>query len=123
MQTRYGIDSPKLVEIITLMEAAVENPLDMRQISERVGISTRQVERLFREQVATSPKIFYLKLRLARARTLLRQTINPIWAVAIECGFASSSHFCTAYKRIHGIAPSDERRGTTPHQKPNSPAL
>jgi transcriptional regulator GlxA family with amidase domain len=113
MHTRYGINSPKLVEIIRLMEAAVENPLDIRQISERVGISARQVERLFREQVATSPKVFYLKLRLARARMLLRQTINPILAVAVECGFGSTSHFCHAYKRVYGIAPTDERQART----------
>jgi transcriptional regulator GlxA family with amidase domain len=69
------------------------------------------VERLFREQIGASPKTFYLKLRLARARTLLRQTIHPILAVALECGFGSSSHFCHAYKRVYGIAPSDERRG------------
>jgi transcriptional regulator GlxA family with amidase domain len=112
MHTRYGIDSPKLVEIIRLMEAAVENPLDISQIADRVGISARQVERLFRAQVGASPKAFYLKLRLARARTLLRQTINPILAVAVECGFASTSHFSHAYKRVFGIAPTDERHDT-----------
>jgi transcriptional regulator GlxA family with amidase domain len=110
MHTRYGIDSPKLVEIIGLMEGAVENPLDIGQISARVGISARQVERLFREQIGTPPNAFYLGLRLARARTLLRQTINPILAIAVECGFASTSHFSHAYKRAFGIAPTDERR-------------
>lgn len=110
MHARYGIESPKLVEIIRLMEAALENPLDISQISDRVGISARQVERLFREQIGASPKAFYLSLRLARARILLRQTINPILAVAVECGFGSTSHFSHAYKREFGIAPTDERR-------------
>jgi transcriptional regulator GlxA family with amidase domain len=96
------------------MEATVENPLDIREISARVGISARQIERLFGEQVGTSPKAFYLNLRLARARTLLRQTINPILAVAVECGFGSTSHFCHAYKRVFGIAPTDERQGIKP---------
>jgi AraC family transcriptional regulator, glycine betaine-responsive activator len=109
MHARYGIDSPKLVEIIGLMEAAVENPIDIGQISDRVGLSARQVERLFREQVGTSPKAFYLNLRLSRARTLLRQTLNPILDVAVECGFGSTSHFCHSYKRVFGIAPTDER--------------
>jgi len=117
MHTRYGIDSTKLIAIITLMERAVENPLDIREIADRVGISTRQVERLFREQVGASPKAFYVKLRLVRARTLLRQTINPILAVAVECGFGSTSHFCHAYKRVFGIAPTDERRDTARRQK------
>jgi len=105
-----GTDSPTLVKIIALMEVALENPLDVRQIAARVGISARQVERLFREQIGTSPKGFYLSLRLARARTLLRQTIDPILSVAVECGFGSTSHFSHAYKRAFGIAPSDERK-------------
>jgi len=109
---RYGIDSPKLVEIIRLMEEAVENPLDIRQIANRAGVSPRQVERLFREQIGASPKTFYLKVRLARARTLLRQTVNPILGIALECGFGSTSHLYHAYKRVFGIAPTDERRRT-----------
>jgi transcriptional regulator GlxA family with amidase domain len=80
-----------------------------------VGVSARQVERLFREQIGTSPKAFYLKLRLARARTLLRQTIDPILAIAVECGFGSTSHFSHAYKRMFGIAPTDERQSAGRH--------
>jgi AraC family transcriptional regulator, glycine betaine-responsive activator len=112
--TRYGIDSPKLAEAIRLMEAAVENPLDMRQISTRVGLSPRQVERLFREQIGMPPKAFYLKLRLARARTLLRQTVDPILGIALECGFGSTSHLYHAYKRVFGMAPTEERRRAAP---------
>jgi transcriptional regulator GlxA family with amidase domain len=122
MHARYGIDSPKLVEIIGIMERAVENPLDVRQISDRVGISARQVERLFREQIGASPKAFYLKLRLARARTLLKQTINPILSVALECGFGSTSHFYHAYKRAYGVAPSEERHRSGRRQGVRAPA-
>jgi AraC family transcriptional regulator, glycine betaine-responsive activator len=110
VHARYRVDSPKLAGIIKLMESAVENPLDIRELAELAGISARQVERLFREQLGMSPKVFYLKLRLARARTLLRQTVDPILAVAVECGFTSTSHFSHAYKRVFGIPPTQERQ-------------
>jgi transcriptional regulator GlxA family with amidase domain len=113
MHARYRVGSPKLAGVIKLMENAVENPLDIRDLAALVGISARQVERLFREQLGMSPKVFYLKLRLARARTLLRQTVDPIVAVAVECGFASTSHFSHAYKRVFGIPPTQERRSAT----------
>ncbi|MEP6548180.1 MAG: GlxA family transcriptional regulator [Gammaproteobacteria bacterium] len=106
---RYGVDSPKLIEIIKLMESAVEMPLDISEMAHRVGVSPRQVERLFREQIGLPPKTFYLKLRLTRAQMLLRQTINPIISVALECGFGSTSHLYHAYRRLFGIAPTDER--------------
>jgi transcriptional regulator GlxA family with amidase domain len=109
-RARYGIGSPKLIDIIRFMEGAIENPADMNRIADRVGITSRQVERLFREQIGTSPKAFYLKLRLARAQMLLRQTVKPILGIAVECGFGSTSHLCHSYKRVFGIAPSGERR-------------
>jgi transcriptional regulator GlxA family with amidase domain len=107
---RYGIDSPKLAEVLRIMEGTVESPLDIGEISTLARLSPRQVERLFRDQIGTSPKAFYLGLRLARARTLLRQTVNPIIRIALECGFGSTSHLSHAYKRAFGIAPSDERQ-------------
>jgi transcriptional regulator GlxA family with amidase domain len=91
----------------------VENPLDIGELAEFVGLSARQVERLFREQLGMSPGVFYLKTRLARARTLLRQTVDPVLAVAVECGFASTSHFSHAYKRVFGIPPTKERQSVT----------
>jgi len=117
LHTRYGIDNPKLVEIIGLMEGAIEDPLDVREISSRSGISTRQIERLFRDQIGATPKTFYLRLRLARARTLLRHTLSPIRLLALECGFASTSHFCHAYKKVFGLAPTYERNATTRRRK------
>ncbi|HXA92177.1 MAG TPA: helix-turn-helix domain-containing protein, partial [Steroidobacteraceae bacterium] len=109
MHERYGIESPKLVEVIHLMESTLDEPVDVGMLAQRVSISARQVERLFREHLGTSPKLFYLRLRMARAQMLLRQTLNPIREVAMECGFASTSHFSNAYKRVFGRAPTQER--------------
>ena len=108
--TRYGIASQKLVQAIGLMEEAIDDPLDMTDIARKVGVSSRQVERLFRDQMRTSPRAFYLQLRLAKARTLLRQTLSSVRSVGLECGFQSTSHFCHAYKRVFGTAPRGERR-------------
>jgi transcriptional regulator GlxA family with amidase domain len=109
VHARYQIASPKLVEIIGLMEAAIEEPLNVTGIAHRVGISPRQVERLFREHIGKRPQAFYLHLRVSKARTLLRQTPNSIQSVAFECGFASTSHFSQSYKRTFGLAPREER--------------
>jgi transcriptional regulator GlxA family with amidase domain len=113
IQARYAIDSPRLVKIIEMMEAALEEPLPMCDIARRVGISARQVERLFREQLGVSPTKFYLQRRLERAKTLLRQTLHPIREVALECGFGSTAHLSHAYRKSYGMAPSQERLRAT----------
>ncbi|MFM7627178.1 MAG: helix-turn-helix domain-containing protein [Gammaproteobacteria bacterium] len=83
--------------------------MPLRDLATRVGISTRQIERLFKEQMGIGPSMFYLKRRLERARTMLRQTLLPIREVAVECGFGSTAHFSHAYKKSFGIPPTQER--------------
>ena len=110
LRTRYGIRNPKLVAAVRLMEGSLDEPLDMEEIARRAHLSARQIERLFRKYLNASPKGFYLGLRLARARTLLRSTASPLRMIALECGFASPSHFSNAYKRAYGIPPTQEQR-------------
>ena len=109
LHARYGIDHPKLIQAIALMERTLEEPLDVAEIARRTNLSMRQVERLFRHNLGSPPKAFYLGLRVARARTLLRHTLTSLRTIALECGFESTSHFCHAYKRVYGVPPTHER--------------
>ena len=107
---RYRLSNPKLVKFIHLIEQALEEPLDLEAYARRVGLSTRQIERLFRRHIGTSPGRFHLDLRLARSRTLLLQTPQSVGEIALECGFESTPHFCRVYKKTFGRTPSEERR-------------
>lgn len=110
LHARYRIENRKLIQVISLMEGALDEPMELREMARRANISVRQIERLFREHIGASPKTFYLDLRLAKARTLLRRTLDSLRTIALECGFGSPSHFCHAYKRRYGIPPTHERR-------------
>jgi transcriptional regulator GlxA family with amidase domain len=115
VHTRYRITSPKLAEVIELMEQSGADPPGLGEIAARVSLSARQVERLFQRHLGKPPSEFYLALRLARARTLLRETSQSVRAIAAECGFKSTSHFSSAYRRAYRRRPTDERQ---PHTSP-----
>lgn len=119
LHARYGIDHPKLVRAIALMERTLDEPLGIAEIARRANLSIRQTERIFRRHLDSSPQVFYRRLRLARARTLLRHTLTPLRTIALECGFESTSHFCHAYKRVYGIPPTHER----PSREAKSPSV
>ena len=123
IHARYHIDNPKLIQVISLMERTLDEPMELREMARRANISVRQVERLFREHLGSSPKSFYLDLRLAKARTLLRRTLGSLRTIALECGFGSPSHFCHAYKRRYGIPPTHERRSSTGADGARQPSL
>ena len=104
-------NQPKLQEIVALMEANLEEPIDLDELACFVDISRRQLERLFQKYLHCSPSRYYLKLRLIRARQLLKQTSMSIIEVASVCGFVSTPHFSKCYREYFGIPPRDERAG------------
>lgn len=110
-QARYGIRNPHIAEAVRLMSAFTENPLGPSEIAGRLGISTRQLERLFRRYLGSSPKTYATELRLQKARNLLLQTENSITEIALACGFGSASHFSRVYRTRYGITPGKSRPG------------
>lgn len=107
--TRIGVRHPKLATVIQRMETTIEEPVSPSLLAEEVGLSTRQLERLFRRYLSRSPKRYYMELRLARARNLLMQTEMNVINVALACGFTSPSHFSKCYRAQYGTTPYRER--------------
>jgi len=104
-----GNRSEKLVTAVELMEANLKEPISQGDLAEYVGLSRRQLQRLFRKYLFCAPLRYYLRLRLHRARELLMQTRLSILEVSSVCGFASTSHFSKSYKEHFGYSPSQER--------------
>ncbi|SMF46424.1 GlxA family transcriptional regulator [Pseudogulbenkiania subflava] len=109
LATRIGASQPKLTEAVSLMEANIEEPLTTDDIAYYVGISRRQLERLFKQHLSAVPSKYYLELRLKRARQLLQQTSKSIVQIGLACGFSSGPHFSSSYRNHFGITPREER--------------
>jgi transcriptional regulator GlxA family with amidase domain len=104
-----GAGSPKLAEALSLMEANLAEPLPTEEVARLVGVSRRQLERLFKQHLDTLPSRHYLELRLARAQRLLQQSSQSILQIGLSSGFSSGPHFSNAYKAHFGHTPRDER--------------
>ena len=109
LRARLGVQNSKVLTIIELMEANLSEPLSLIDIADHVGLSRRQIERLFRQEMGRSPARYYLEIRLDRARHLLIQSSLPVVEVAVACGFVSASHFSKCYREIYGRSPQQER--------------
>lgn len=107
--TRIGVRHPKLSQVIQMMEGNIEEPMSPADLADAVGMSTRQLERLFRRYLNRSPKRYYMELRLSKARNLLMQTDMSVINVALACGFASPSHFSKCYRAHYNTTPYRER--------------
>ena len=80
---------------------------------DRVGVSTRHLERVFRTTFNDTPARFYKRLRVKRARTMIEETLLPMLDIAIACGFGSCTTMSKAVKGEYGVTPSQMRSRKT----------
>lgn len=114
--SRIGVRHEKLAQVINCMESNIEDPISPSTLARDVGLSTRQLERLFRRYLNRSPKRFYMDLRLQKARNLLLQTDMTVINIALACGFTSPSHFSKCYRAQYETTPYRERGATATRQ-------
>ena len=106
---RYGLSNKKLVKVIGEMERNTEEPLHTQVLADLIQVTRRQLERLFRLHLNDTPSGFYLRLRLDKARQLLRQTDMSVLQVSIACGFDSASYFTRCYRARFERCPRADR--------------
>lgn len=109
LYSRGQISHEAIIKVVEKMEANVAEPLLLDDIAASVGLSRRQIERLFRRELGCSPSRYYLDLRLERAHLLLISSRLPVVEIAMACGFASASHFSKTYRGTYGRAPHQSR--------------
>ncbi len=107
---RLGIRHPDVTQVIEIMEQHLEEPLNIAQLVEMSGIEQRKLERLFKKHCHDSPIGFYLRLRLERARQLLKQSRLSVVDVAVACGFHSPEYFSRRYRKVFGKSPREDRK-------------
>ncbi|MDE3028111.1 MAG: GlxA family transcriptional regulator, partial [Paracoccaceae bacterium] len=113
LQARHRVCNIHLLHAIRLMEENLETPLSPSEIAMRINISVRQLERLFSRSLHCTPKRYYLKLRLERAKILILQTELSIAEIAMASGFVSTSHFSKVFRHHFGYSPITKRNDMT----------
>jgi len=107
---RSGVYHPGLVSCIELMENNLEQPISTSELATMVSISNRQLERLFRAHLGTTPTLYYQRVRLKAGHELLRQTTLSVLEVASAVGFSSSDYFSRRFRALFGYSPTDTRK-------------
>ena len=95
-----------VARIVGLMEDTLADPLCMPNLTEQVGLSTRHVERLFRDVFQESPARFYKQLRTKRAWTMIEETMIPLADIAAATGFKTAGTMAKAVQASYGETPT-----------------
>ena len=107
---RYGTSNRLLLQAIALMNDNISEPLRIREMAAKVGASVRALERQFKSELGATPDRFYRRIRLSRARQLLRYSDHSLVEVAAYCGFGNTQLLKKHYETVYGTSPRAERQ-------------
>ncbi len=99
----------RLGRMVAIMQGHLETPIGIAEVCRRAHVEDSTARRLFRAQLKESPGAYYLRLRLERARTLLRYSHLSVAEIAAAVGFADTPSFSHAFRRVFGLPPSHAR--------------
>ncbi|WP_137155988.1 GlxA family transcriptional regulator [Rhizobium sp. FKL33] len=102
-------DDPRLKAALIIMERNMENALSIPKLAAAVGVSRRQLERLFQDKAQSSPALIYKRMRLEKAKQLLLQTKAPLIDIATQVGYDNASHFARLFREAFGERPTKFR--------------
>lgn len=92
--------------VIEFLHGHFERKLHIEDLAAVAALSPSHFSRLFRRETGKSPMDYLIALRLAKARKLLRSGSPRITEIALQCGFASSSHLAHSFRKAYGLTPS-----------------
>ena len=87
----------------------------VRELAQRVHLSTWHFIRLFKAETSFSPKQYLRDLRMKEAQELLNQSFLSVKEIAVSLGFEDHSQFSRDFKRYCGCAPSEFRARRESH--------
>ncbi len=116
LTTRSRIHNPALAGAMQLLEGTLERAIGIPELADHVGLSTRQLMRLFAQIIGEGPGRYHRRLRLEHARSLLRYTAITVTEASVAVGFESLAHFCRAYRQQYGQAPGADRNSEAKSQ-------
>ncbi len=107
----HGLQDPFVAPALAAMHDNLERHWTVRTLARAAGLSRAAFAARFADRVGEPPMRYLLRLRMQRAKTLLRDQRATVAAVATRVGYSSEAAFAAAFRREVGAAPGAHRRG------------
>lgn len=106
---RGGLPAFKLQKVSMLLESTLAQEFSLARLARTAGLSEFHFSRAFKKSTGYSPSAYFIRMRIDRARRLLRETSKSVIEIGADVGYSSPSHFAQVFRRETGVSPSEYR--------------
>lgn len=105
-----GLSARAFARVVERVEEGLLDDLKVAELAAEADLSPWHFSRCFKTKTGMTPATFITMRKIERAKALLADTTEPITVIAHACGFSSSQHMATVFRRVLGTTPTDYRR-------------
>lgn len=102
-------DINRAAKLASFIENNFRNPLSFSSVAKKLGVSTRQLRRIFKKHYGISPLDYLMRVRIYHAANMLNTSSMNITEIASSCGFYDSNYLSHQFKKTVGISPRQWR--------------
>jgi len=99
-----------LRDAVDIFSQNIEDPIKVADVADQVGVSVRQLERMFQKTTGNTPLGYYKSLRMHKARQLLLYSKDSMVQIAVAVGYSTTAALAKSYMDVFGIHPSEDRK-------------
>lgn len=103
-------------EIINTIRSAYTEPFSLSVISKKYYLSVEHIIRIFKQATGETPYHYYRKYKLVQAEQMLIYSDTAIKEIALTLGYTHTASFCSQFKKMFGVSPSEYRRSNKVYQ-------
>ena len=107
---KHTYSEQRVQALIASLPASCDQQWTLAQMAEHCGIQRTQLGKIFQKLTGSTPMEYLFRIRMERAKTLLRETDIKIIDIAFECGYGTSQYFANTFKQAVGATPSEYRK-------------
>jgi serine phosphatase RsbU (regulator of sigma subunit)/DNA-binding GntR family transcriptional regulator len=111
-----GLTPASIRRVTELVHVKMEDGLTVDEMAESAGLSAGYFSQMFRKSTGETPHQFVLRLRVERAKEMLRDADARILDVAVACGFKTQQHFARVFRKMCGASPTEYRQEFLSHE-------
>jgi AraC family transcriptional regulator len=109
--THGALPAFKLRRVTDAMADGIGREFSLEALAAEAGLSSFHFSRVFKQSTGFSPSEYFIRMRMAEARRLLRETDRGIIEIGLDIGYSSPSHFAKVFRKAVGVTPSEYRGG------------